>query len=163
MPLRKLLLTPNQAQYGVDHAENTISTRLSGGLPKVRLDQVGGSSRVKVAWTLTGHQYQYLLAFWRVESYGANKFLIDLIVGSAELQEHVAILVPGTLALASQSGDAYTVRAELEAEPVAFDEAFDEAIVALYENYSPEGESHDMLNQLEQFTNVDVDVPALQP
>lgn len=160
--MRKLLLTPDQAQYGVNHPENTIATRLSGGLSKVRLDQVGGTSRVRVAWTLTGHQYQYLMAFWRLENYGANRFLIDLIIGSAELQEHYAIFVPGSLTLAGQTGDAYVVRAELEVAPLAEDPLFDTAVLDLYENYQPPEESHGMLGQLEQLTNVDVDVPALR-
>jgi hypothetical protein len=162
--LDKLLLTPTQAGYGVTHAENTIATRLSGGLSKVRLDQVGGASSVNVSWTLTGHEYQYLMAFYRTTiQHGSLKFLCDLILGSAELQEHTCLFLPGTLTLSSQQGDAYVVRAQLEVEPTEVDEEFDQAIVDLFQEYQPAEAGHELLEQLEQLANEDLAQPALQP
>ena len=115
---QKLILTPTQASYSVeDGLPGIIRTDLKGGPPRYRKDFEGTAPIVNVQWVVTKGGYDYLCAFKRVFEANVDPFLIDLIIGEAELRECSAKLIPQSFRLQTVTGTAYTVTAQLDVTP----------------------------------------------
>lgn len=153
--MRKLYLPPDQAGYSAKPGLEVLSAQLDGGAPRYRRDVIGATARVTLQWTLVASALQYLQAFYRTGvSRGADWFLIDLILDGAAMAEYQAHFVPGSFEIKSRQGRGFVVGAELDVVPCAADEAFDEAIIGLFEagGYGRAG-MPDLLEQLGELVN----------
>lgn len=153
--MRKLRLIPQQSSYSVEDGTDVIRTELDGGAGRYRRDVVGSASRATVAWNLTQAEYAYMRAFYRTATqYGSEPFLMDMVLNSPDLTEHKAFFFPGSLKLNSIKGLTYSVSAEVEVVPNVEDTDFDTSLLDLFDAY--DGSYVPTLNQLEQFTNIDI-------
>lgn len=109
----KLLLTPDQESYSVADGEDTISTKVGGGQPRVRRDLLNAESTVEVQWTLSPAEYQYIRAFYNYSNRGADSFLLDLLVETETLREYVCRIKPGSWKLSSVKGSTFKVKCTL--------------------------------------------------
>lgn len=128
----KFLITPTSAGYSANYGEEVIRTALDGGAGRYRADILQSSTMVECSWVLTGRQFDYMSAFYRLHKKGAVPFEIDLIVDGAALVERVVNIVPGSYQLTGQSADNYFVKATLEVHPIIFSDDADLAIVSAY-------------------------------
>lgn len=151
--MQKLNLLPDRSGYSVQDGEEVISVKLDGGLSKYRRDVLNSSSSLTVQFTLTASGYRYLRDFYRViTEKGALPFLIDLIIDEAELTEHTAYFVPGTMKLQSQSGLQYVVSTQLEVQPLALT-GYENEYIYIYQEF---GENWEFwLNYLQTIVNED--------
>ncbi|MEI7704985.1 MAG: hypothetical protein WCK73_10345 [Deltaproteobacteria bacterium] len=117
----KLTLTPDQASYVATPGVEFLSVPLDGGGARCRRDQVGSSARVEVVWTLGRSDYRSLLAFHQDSlDRGSAPFLIDLVIGGPDVEEHAAYFVPGSLGLKGKEGDTYAAVAQLDVFPIDY-------------------------------------------
>ncbi len=122
MALKKLLLTPERNSYSYDVPTNVISVQLAGGGPRMRVDQLGMTTRINLSFNLQTSEYDYLRAFYRLTiAEGGLPFYMDLILDTHDVKQYKCAFVPGTLKLASQSGLAYFVNATVEVWPLPDD------------------------------------------
>jgi hypothetical protein len=129
----KLLLPPDQDAYALAPGALSRAVNYGGGALGIAAEVPGEPFVLAVRWTLTGDQYDYLMAFYRfATAHGSMPFEIDLITISAVITERTARIIPGSLELVTKSADTFVVEAQLEirATPVAASE--DAAIVAAY-------------------------------
>lgn len=110
----KLQLKPNQQGYALRETDDSIVTELLGGPSRVRKDSIGPEARVECVFTLTLELYQYLRAFYNLTRKGTDPFIVDLIVETAALREHICTVAPGTWKLQSVKGHTYTVQLSLD-------------------------------------------------
>ena len=152
----KFVLAPTQASYSVRDGEATLSVRLDGGASRYRRDVLNANRIVTCEWRLSAGDFQYFRAFYNTETVsGSGGFLIDLIIDDADLTEHEAHFVPNTVQMSVVSGTTYSVRADLEVQPIARDAVYDASLVDVYEAYGGTEAAQAVLNQLEQLVNVD--------
>jgi hypothetical protein len=157
MALTKLTIPPDKASYAVQDGQEALSVKLDGGASRFRLDILGATSTVNVQWSVGPNAYLYLRAFYKSISKSASlPFLIDLILDQPGLTEHEAHFVVGSMRLASHRGLEYTVSAQLEVKPIPADDEYNEALVTMYNEYGSFEAGQEVLNQLEQLTNVDL-------
>lgn len=130
--MKTLAIVPSSASYAATPSSPVISTQLDGGLPRLRADQVGAVAQVRCQWQLNPLTFQYMQAFYRVIGYGAQAFLINLIIDTPSLQQYTATIEPASWVTSSIEGATYFVGATLNVLPKAQDAAFDEALVDLY-------------------------------
>jgi len=158
MPLPKLNLTPAQDGYSVtDPDDAVLRAKVSAGPSRTRLDMLGATSTVAVAFHLTDAEYQYWRAFFRgVIGYGSQPFLMDLLMDQPDVTEHEVKIVPGSTRLTGQRGLLYVVVATLEVKPNTEDADMDAAIAMLYAEYGEDAPN--ILADLEKLVNVDLPV-----
>lgn len=140
MALTKFVYIPDASGYVVeDAAADVIAIKLDGGASRYRRDRIGSNSKVSVRWTFDPDEYRYFRAFYRfLTEKGAKPFRIDLVLDTQFPEEHVAHFVPGTVRLQEQRGHMYSVTAELEVKPTAFENEEDELnLAALYSALGP--------------------------
>lgn len=133
-------LCPAQAGYSAQFDEGIISAKLDGGPPFMRLDIPGNPVNVSATWVLSGDHYCVFQGLYRDWARtGGDPFYIDLILESASPSTYEATFVPGSVRLASKSGDVYTVNAQLLAMPKFLDpcEDFCASAAILYAYYGP--------------------------
>lgn len=131
MPLPNLPLPPDQNGYQPQWGQTAISVQLDGGASRFRADQLGAAFQVPVQWTVSKHNYEFLLAFYRTAiDYGTLPFTIDLLLDSGSMQTYTAHFVPSTFKLTSQSGFTWVVAATLEVLPDASYASGDAALIA---------------------------------
>ena len=117
--LFKLPMPPDQENYGVTKAANTITTEVAGGAPRYRLNFLNGTYTVSVLWRTDSAGFTFLNNFFNIACQsGSLPFLIDLYMDKGELTEHTARFVPGTFALSAQRGMSFEVSAQLDVEPM---------------------------------------------
>lgn len=137
-----LELPPEQDSYSVEDSSEVVTrTQLDGGAGRYRRVLFGTSSLVTCTWICNADEYDYLKAFYRQVSEGADSFLTNLIIDSADLVEYECHFIPKSFKLVAVKGLSYTVSATLEATPYDGDnDERDEAIIFLYgyfrEDYS---------------------------
>ncbi len=132
MPLPKLMLPPDQAQYAAAPAATSVSTKLDGGASRFRADQLGAAFELIVQWTMSAENFDYLIAFYRTAiNYGADPFLIDLLLDSGDMQEYTAHFMPETFGLTGQMGETFVVGAKLEVVPNPDYAAGDDALLGI--------------------------------
>lgn len=152
----KFVIPPIQNSYKVTDGETTIAVKLDGGAARYRRDILNAYFTVDCEWRLSQDDYQYFRAFYNTETTsGSLPFLIDLITDEAVLTEHEAQFIPNTIQLSVFNGAYFTVRGQLEVKPIDRDAAYDSALVMLYTEYGGDIEARQMIDQLEQLTNVD--------
>jgi hypothetical protein len=133
MPLRKLLLAPEEAGYSAAPGAAARRLEVEGGRGRHRLDQIGAPSRVDAQWLCDPMEHNYLLAFYRTMlAEGAGPFLIDLILDGLLLTEREARFLRGSMALLGQSGESYKVGATLEVTPIERDAEADMDLVETF-------------------------------
>ena len=117
--MRKLILAPEQRGYSLQEGSSGIvSAILDGGASFYREGYEGTVVRLSLSWVCDGAEYRYMRAFHRVgTAEGALPFLIDLFVDDMDLTQHIARFVPGSWTLDSVEGEAFNVRASIEAQP----------------------------------------------
>lgn len=157
----KLNYPPEQAGYAVTDGTETVSIQLDGGLSRSRKDILNSSSLVNVSWLLSPSYYEYLRAFYKETTAGgtgATPFLIDLILDEYVLTEHTAKFVPGSMTLAGMSGQSYKIQAQLEVEPIVYDDGYFLAIMALVDQFGDDAvvQAPLMFNALEKLVTVDM-------
>lgn len=165
MALQKFLVPPDAPAYTVTDGIEAARTQLDGGKGRYRSDTLNASYTVKVSWTFTKAKFNYFQAFWKSVSVGGSMpFLIDLITDSCtELEEHTVHIVPGSVTTSAVVGHSFKVDAQLEVMPIIRPEGYYEAEILAYEIAGEDVLNYDLselLNQLNQFTNVDL--PALE-
>jgi hypothetical protein len=130
MSLSELLLVVDKESYNVKPGNNVLSTKLEGGASRTRLDKIGATHSVNVQWKTNRKGYTYLMAFYRTTiKQGSLPFLIDLLVDSDIAEQYEAKIEPGTLTLASHTGETYIVTATLEVVPKTVNAGADAALV----------------------------------
>jgi hypothetical protein len=140
----KLIRPPDKASYSVDFGQETVRQQLDGGAGRYRKDIAHSSSVVGCQWQLNQNDYDYFMAFYRLQTrQAALPFTIDLIIDGEELVERTVHFIPGTVRLVSQSGMQYVVGANLEVHAVVDpdQDTDDEAIIDAYNeehDYDPE-------------------------
>jgi hypothetical protein len=159
--LNALVLIPATANYAAQQDAATISTQVKGGLPRVRLDVVGGASTVNVAWQCDYNDFNYLQAFYRSQDkgmfYGSNVFTCQLIVDNSDLVAYTCKLVPGTWkAPATQQGMTYTVTAQFYVTPLAVNAVADDSLIDTFTTYGSSDLASSVYNELSQFSNYDL-------
>lgn len=113
--MEKFLIPPDEEGYSFSKGQEVIAIALKGGISSYRKDIKNASSRLSVQWTLDREGYKYFNLFFGLSiNNGADPFLIDLLMDSYELTEHVVYFIPGTRKLAKTSGFTFIVEAELE-------------------------------------------------
>lgn len=134
--LMVMALAPDQDGYAVDWGQSAVSTKLAGGASKLRRDYLFGPAKVSVTWTCTPAEMEYLKTFYRVTSEGTTPFEMDLIVGQPVLTRHVCRFIPKTFKTSAVRGkELFKVQAQVEAELLAYDSAFDEGLVTSFEAF----------------------------
>jgi hypothetical protein len=151
--MTKLTIVPSEASYSVTDGIEVISTKLDGGLSRSRKDKTDAAMLVNVKWTaLTKIQFEYIRAFYKTPAKtGANEFTIDLLIDDTDLTEHTVKFVPGSFKTDSPDGVAYSISAQLEAQPLPENEDYNNGFVAVYNAYGPNAEG--FFNLLEEFIN----------
>jgi len=130
----KLQIVPDENNYQVTNDRDVIATKVTGGAARLRRDVFDATMQVQVQFTVDPTEYQYLRAFYNYAGRGADKFLIDLLIETSELTEHVAQIVPGSWKLSQVRGHSYQIKMTLEVHPN--DTGLDYA--DLVNNYTPE-------------------------
>ena len=131
--MEKLELTPEQSTYAVGNDNSVISTSLTGGYSRSRVDVANSSAIVQCTWRLKDYEYQYFRAFFQSITYkGTAVFLIDLLLEQPYLEEYQAKFVPDSVEMANPEGLTYEVQAELEVIPIV-DEEFNLALIGVYD------------------------------
>jgi hypothetical protein len=135
MPLSKIKLPIDKEGYSVQYGSNVLRTELEGGAGRYRLDKIGATHLVNVQFRTDRAGYDYFKAFYRTTiNYGADPFIIDLVIDTDEVDEYTARIVPGSLSLKEQSGLSYVVVAQLEVDAIVPDAEDDADIVEEYLN-----------------------------
>lgn len=130
-----LAVSPERAGYSAIPTAPVLSTKLDGGLPRLRTTHIGVSSPVTVQWSCDPVAYNYLLAFYRLTGYGSQPFQVLMLLDTADLQMYTVTIEPNTFRLISQAGLTYTMGATLNAAPIPQNATADAALVAAYESY----------------------------
>jgi hypothetical protein len=133
--MSKLIIPPDTANYSTKTSEGeVISVQLDGGASRFRRAQIGFIHNVTVSWTVSLLAYNYLEAFFRLSTrMGSLPFTIDLILEGGALTTHTARFKPGTFGLSEQSGQTFTVVAELEVTPLAVNDTNDLNTILAYD------------------------------
>lgn len=153
----KLVLPPDQSGYSVAVGEEIVSTKLSGGASRSRLDILNAANTVTCSWTVGPDNYKYLRQFYVVNvKNGGEQFTIDLILDDYIPTEYKAKFVANTWALQSQRGHTYTVSAQLEIEAIDYDFEYDETIIMLISEYGSMQNANEILNLLNKLVNYDL-------
>lgn len=148
-----LQLPPLQASYNVDFGDEVTRIQLNGGAGFYRRDVIGASSQVNANWNLSKAQYQYFMAFYRVQvSKGSAPFQYRLIIEQADAADYEVFFMPGTFKLIGKNGLRYMVTAQLEVKAKPVDLVFDQAIIDSYGS----GFGTDAANLLEKLANEDL-------
>ena len=130
-----LAVSPERAGYSAIPTAPVLSTKLDGGLPRLRKTHIGVSSPVTAQWSCDPAAYNYLMAFYRLTDYGSQPFQVSMLLDTADLQVYTVTIEPNTFRLISQAGLTYTIGATLNAAPIPQNTAADAALVAAYESY----------------------------
>lgn len=161
MPIEGVIhwdIPPDQNGYGATLAPNSISTPVENGAAKYRQIYVGGSSDVRVQWTLDQDEYFNLVAL--VETVlcdGVLPFTLDLILRTGvPLRTYTVYIRPGTFRLRSQRGLTYVVVATLEVLRDPEQDELDAANALLGIVSNNQRETY--INLLEQIVNVTLDI-----
>jgi hypothetical protein len=118
--LPKLALLPSQDAYSETKGETALRVRMNAGPSRSRRDVKRNAAEVGLQWRVGPAFYRYLQAFyWTATAEGALPFRIDLLLKGGDPVSHVAYFVPGTFSLAAVEGLKRTVRAQIEALPIA--------------------------------------------
>ncbi|QZA70462.1 minor tail protein [Erwinia phage AH03] len=155
----KISIPPDQSGYTVANGTGVKSTLLDGGLGRYRLDILNASSTVSCAWTVNRSEYDYLMAFFRVnEKNGGAAFLIDLILDTHLPEERTARLIPASWGLTQQAGTGYTVGCQLEVEAIPSDEDYDQSLVDVIGAYDSAEKAIIIMNLLHKLVHYDLPV-----
>ena len=132
--MEKLSIRPDRADYSFSASGNEVlRADLDGGSGRYRADVLNASEMVDVNWVVHPDDYQYLWAFYRRVSRGADPFLIDLLLEGTEWVERTAHFMPGSFRLTGRDRISFKVSAQLEVEQVESDADYDSALVAFFE------------------------------
>jgi hypothetical protein len=132
MPLPKLTLPPDQAQYAAKQYPTSVSTKLDGGASRFRADELGAAFLLDVQWTMSAANFLYLNAFYRTAvNNGADPFQIDLLIDDGIMRTYTAHFLPGTYGLIQQEGETFTVSAQIEVIPDPTYSAGDAALLGI--------------------------------
>lgn len=154
--MNKLSIPPDQSGYAMTAGSGVLRVELDGGLGRYRRDILNQASLVDCSWTVNQAEYNYLMAFFRVnEKNGGDGFNIDLILDSQEPTEYVAHIIPGSWRLTGQKGTGYTVTAQLEVEAAEHDYEYDQGIIDIYE-YGSSEKAIIMINLLHKLVHKDL-------
>lgn len=146
-------LIPSQASYSEEKGSTTLRAKVNSGPTRVRADVEGNVALVDIQWRVGPRMLGYLQAFyWTKTLEGSLPFRIDLHLDAAGAVPHVAFFVPGTFGLSGVDGMTHTVRAQVEAQPMATDAEYDAAILMTYDLYADEG--GEVYSSLEELVNV---------
>lgn len=145
--MRTLNLLPDVTGYSVSDPNGHVHVKLLGGASRLRREYINSPSVVALQWTCGPEEFNYLQSFYRVQAEGTQPFLMSLILHHPTLTEHVCRFVPRTFQLASQQGDRYVVKAQIEADPLVPDEPYDEGLVTTFEAFGSEGPDSYLLLQ----------------
>lgn len=157
--MNKLSIPPDQAGYATTNGSGTKRTELDGGLGRYRRDMLNQSSLVNCSWTVNKGDYNYLMAFYRInELDGGEGFLVDLILDEYQPIEYIAHIIPGSWALTSQSGTGYTVGVQLEIEAIEHDYVYDQALIDIIGIYGSDDKAQVIMNLLHKLIHVDLPV-----
>lgn len=117
--MAKLLLNPLSASYTFAEPAQLLYQPLPGGMPRQRLDMVGGMSRlISVTYVCNASEYEYLIRFIRQNiADDAALIQIDLLITDSVLIEYNAYIVPDTFSLDSIDGYTFTCSMQVMAIP----------------------------------------------
>lgn len=148
-----LQLPPLQASYNVGFGTEVTRIQLNGGASFFRRDIIGASSTVNCSWNLSKAEYQYLMAFYRVQVNKASApFQYRLIIDQADADDYECFFIPGSVQLTSKSGLRFTVTGQLEVKAKLVDLEFDQSIIDSFGS----GFGTDAANLLEKLANEDL-------
>ena len=136
--MEKLYLLPDSQSYAEDFGNEVYSVELQGGSGRYRRDKEGATDKVSVRWSLNPQDYQYFRSFYRTATKnGALPFLMDLVGDDGlGVQERECYFVAGSVSMPTQRGWTYTISAQVEAKPVAYDPLYDQAVIDTYTAYA---------------------------
>lgn len=155
--MNKMSIPPDQSGYAVTPGSGTKRTELDGGLGRYRRDILNQSSLVNCSWTVNREEYNYLMAFFRInEKNGGDGFYVDLILDTQEPTEYIAHIVPGSWSLTQQRGTGYTVAAQLEVEAIEHDYEYDQSLIDIYEAYGSAEKAIIAMNLLHKLVHYDL-------
>jgi hypothetical protein len=150
----KLLLLPEQDDYGTSGQSGILAVSYDGGPARRRRDFVNPATIVKCSWFLTQSQYQYLKAFYNFAAgSGSKKFLIDLLYDEPILKEYTASFVENSFQITGIEGLNFHVEAEIEIVGNR-DSDLDEMVLLYYDE-----KGDNAFNYLEKLVNVDWFIP----
>jgi hypothetical protein len=130
--VRKLALPADTDGYSATSGAGSLIVFNDGPTGRLRPDYEGAAWRVGLSWLLDAEEYQYLRAFYRTAILsGSEPFTIDLLIRDGTTNEYMARFIPGSMELASVSGDSFSVRAMAEAGPTPY--PFTETVFNLLE------------------------------
>lgn len=117
--MEKLLTTPDENGYVIAENKTVVSSQdLDGGLPRSRLDEIGGTRIITLAWSGSKKRYNTVKKFLQ-DNVGENcpQFLMDLIVSNGSYQEYVCNVIADSINISAVSNLSWSINANFEVIP----------------------------------------------
>jgi hypothetical protein len=136
LPLLKLSV-PDEGYSAQSPKNEVLRVESDGGFSMSVADLDGAAWMVNASFITRFKGYQYLYAFYRSSLVnGRNAFRLNLALdapaGLPVVTEYHAHFMPGSLALTTKDGDAYTTKAQLEVIPSDDNDVGDLATINAY-------------------------------
>lgn len=138
-----------EAGYSVAEPASVVAAQTKGGFGRNRADLDDATLTVTVGWRLPEADYDALMLFYKLgTNYGANPFLIDLVIDNGIPTTSTAYFGAQGPQLTQVTGLNYFVTATLEVVANIIDPVFDTAIVTVFNACSDPGTYLDRFNQI---------------
>lgn len=117
--MEKLLEAPDESGYSVKENATAVSSQsLDGGMPRTRLDEIGGSRIISLQWSGSKKRYNTVRQFLNDNlGLGCPQFAMDLVIATGDYQEYVCNVLPDTINAAPSSNLAWMITAQFEVLP----------------------------------------------
>ena len=147
----QLMLQPLRDSYQLTFGDDVITTEVSNGMPRQRLGGVGAPHRSSVRFQNRLSEYNYLMAFWRVNR--TKAFFMQLFSDNGELSWHECRFVSAPQV--SEIGyHIYNCSFEIVIKPKPLNIDVDNVIVTI--NNMANNERDEYFNYLEKLVNNDL-------
>lgn len=163
--LPKFMLKPFADGYGVNLADETITTETAGGEPRQRQGFVGAWHTITATYKHRPAQHQYFLAFRR--AYSGQRFWAYLLVDDVVHRWYRCRFIKNNQIQPRYGGGIFTVAVTLSVEPIPYDIDKDGNFVAYPHSVSEDatmvviynmtdGQIDTYFNMLEKLVNKDL-------
>lgn len=149
-----MALTPSLDGYAVQRGPSVLRSQPGFGPSAFRLDRFNTASRMTVGWNVGPADFDYLMAFYYTAiAEGALPFRIESVLDHPDPRQLKAKLVPGSFGLGSIKGMTFSVRADIDVQPVTSPD-YDSGVLTAYDAFGEDWVAD--LGLLERLVNVDM-------